>query len=214
MRPEHGGILKRILLAGWALLFLGAFLILEFPNTAWNRAVSEFVWVFSIVLFLATLGYVPVVAVRLIRRGKPSEGSLISPTAVHDDTPRKPWLRRLAIAGLAVGVFVVALLAFIEHEIRSSPVFQTAVARAQNTSTVVALVGEPVNAGWLVSGQLTESANGGGQATLRIPMRGPKGSGAVRLRAERRAGYWQFVLLQFVPDGNDPPVDLLAGKPN
>jgi len=205
-------MLKRILLVGWALLFVGGFLIVEFPNAAWNHPVSWILWIISIGLFFATLWLCVLVAIRLIDRlFERLSQSPQEQRKANSETQRR---RRLPISIVLVAavVFVVGLVAFIEHEIKSSPIYQMSLARAQLSSNIAGILGHPVNAGWFVSGQLTESTSGDGHATLTIPLKGPKGRGTLRVQADRHAGSWRFLTLQFVPANGQPAADLLGNQ--
>jgi hypothetical protein len=79
-------LLKRFLLAGWVLLFSSAFLVIEFPNAAWNRALSQVLWLLSIGVIFATVGLWVLVAMRLlsrmVRRSRPNRIGRISPRQV------------------------------------------------------------------------------------------------------------------------------------
>jgi hypothetical protein len=206
-------MLKRILLAGWGLALLGAFLVVMFPNTGWNHTASEVLWTFSIALVVATFGFCALIAIRLVSR-------LVRPILPsHVETPRtatysrRPWGRRLVLglqAILAMAAFLVALLIFVEYEIKSSQVYQRSVAEARASAEVIEIVGQPISVGWFASGEITQSSNGTGQARLAIPLSGPKGKGVLRGEAVRVAGRWRFSILRFISPGGASTVDLLG----
>jgi hypothetical protein len=207
-------MLKRILLAGWVLALLGAFLVVMFPNAGWNHTASQVLWTFSIALVVATFGFCALIAIRLVSR-------LLRPLRPsHAETPRpatysgRPWRRKLVLgllAILAMAVFLVSLLVFIEYEIKSSQVYQRSVAEARTSSEVIEIIGQPINVGWFSSGEITQSSNGTGQARLTIPLSGSKGNGVLKVEAGRVAGRWRFSILQFISSGRAPTVDLLSG---
>ena len=213
-------LLKLTLLVGFVLLFLGAFLIVEFPNAGWNHAVSEIVWVLSIGLVIATLGFCVLVVVRLfsrLARRLPSQTASPEPLGPTPEHPQINWSRTFGIGSivlLAAAVFVVVLLVLVEHQLKSSPVYLVSVQQAQGSAIVIAALGQPVVAGWFVSGQITESTDGSGQATLTIPLKGPKGDGRLRVEAGRQAGNWRLSSLQFVSGGHASTTDLLADHVN
>jgi NADH:ubiquinone oxidoreductase subunit 5 (subunit L)/multisubunit Na+/H+ antiporter MnhA subunit len=205
-------ILGRTVLAGWIVLFISGFLIVEFPNAIWNHALSSFTWYFGISLTLASLAFCAFVAFRLAVRifGGPTR----SPAS---NTARSPlpspisWSRRLAIGSLAVlamAIFVGLLLVVVERHIRSSVPYQISVARALDSPRVLSIVGHPVSVGWFVTGQIVEVVDGRGRANLAIPLRGPNGSGTLRVDAVRQTGNWQISVLQFIPRGGNSLVDL------
>lgn len=203
---------KWILLAGWALLLIGAFLIIEFPNAAWNQFASVVVWIFSIGLIIATGVSVVVAAIRLISRLiRPSAQQPAKEVQAPFTKPgrlRPRWLAIALITTAGVAAFVSVLLVVIEREIKSSPVCQASIERAQESPEVSAAIGRPVRVGWFVSGQLTESTNGGGHATLTIPLNGPRGNGVLRVEAQRQSGSWQFLTLEFAAAAGNSKINL------
>jgi hypothetical protein len=180
-----------------------------FPNAGWNREASWMLWILGIALVVSTLGYCVFVAIRLISRHTKFAAP---PHLAQERTPKQRFAFG-AIIILATSAFVASLLVLIEHKVRSSPVYQASVARAQGSSVVLEQLGSPVNVGWFVQGQLSESTDGSGSATLTIPLEGPKGGGKLRVRAARQARIWRFSILRFIPNGNSPAVDLLSGLP-
>jgi hypothetical protein len=208
-------LLKRILFVGFPLLFFLGFLIVTFPNAEWNRAASRIAFGLSIGLVFIALGFSVMVALRLASRIlKRLARSSVSdvPRTAHSGSHGPGRLVLGLIAAIAVAGFVTVLLAFIEREIKSSPVFQTSVAMAQASPAVFETLGHPLTVGWFVSGQLTEVTNGSGHATLSIPIKGPKGTGKLRVEAGRRNGNWQISTLRFVNAGHDSTIDLLSEK--
>jgi hypothetical protein len=207
-------MLKRTLLVGWALLILGGTLILQFPNARWIHVVSEIVWVLSIGIFIATVVFVAVTAARLIT--KILGPSKKSPTALARNAQPAPKSRRNRRLWLGLGTviamaaFVAALLAFIENEFRSSEVYQMSLVRAQQSAEVTRIVGVPGRPGWFVTGEISESTDGDGRATLGIPLNGPRGSGTLRVRARRKGGNWRLYVLQFAPKDRSSTIDLMG----
>ena len=114
---------------------------------------------------------------------------------------------------LAMAAFVASLLLSIEHTFKSSTVYRISVETARASPEVLGMLGNPVDVRWFVSGELSESYNGAGSATLTIPLRGPRGGGRLYVQAGRQAGTWRFSVLQFQPDGHDSKVDLLDERP-
>lgn len=102
------------------------------------------------------------------------------------------------------GVFVIASAAM-----RSSDAYQLALAAAQREPSVVARLGTPVRAGWFTTGH-TSVAGPRGEASLEIPISGPRGSGTVTVRANKSAGKWSFSCLSVAISGRSTPIDLLA----
>jgi hypothetical protein len=207
---------KRILVIGWVLLFLGASLVLLFPNASWGRAASWMLWVISIALALSTLGFFVFLAIRFgFRLSKRPVCLPVNEAQPLKTNSGSSWPRTLRLSLLVLfggAAFVASLLAFIEWRVKSSPVYQTSVADAHASPAVLKILGQPINEGWFVSGQVTEFSDGGGRATLAIPLDGPKGNGTLRVEATRQAGNWRFSILQFASPRNST-VDILHEQP-
>jgi hypothetical protein len=203
---------KRILMAAWALLLVNAFLVVMFPNAAWNRAASWTLWVFSIALFVSTFAFCVAVGIRLasrlmgrVTRSKAREEVRVSASSGKQQPHR---LVPTLMVVLGIGLFVAGLLVFIEHRIKTSPVYQTSVAKARTSSEVIKILGHPIHEGWFCSGEVTQSSNGSGHARLMIPLSGPNGKGTLEVEAIRLSGNWRFSTLQFSAAGHAPTVEL------
>lgn len=106
-----------------------------------------------------------------------------------------------------IGVFVAGMLAFTHFVIRSSGGYQQALERVAADCEVRELLGTPVEPGWLVSGS-TSTSGPTGRSELSIPVRGPLGKAKVFLIANKRAGRWEFELLELEP-ASGTRIDLL-----
>ena len=100
-----------------------------------------------------------------------------------------------AVAGIA-GIGVVGAFSMI----KGSPVYQEALQTVQNDSRAQEMLGTPITAGWMISGEISESGPTG-TADFSIPVSGPKGSGRVDVVAKKAGGEWTITLLQVVMDG-------------
>ncbi len=101
-------------------------------------------------------------------------------------------LSLLVLAGAAV--FGLVMLVF--GMMKSSDAYRLAVAQAEHEPAVIAALGQPIQEGRMVSGNIRTS-NDRGSARLAIPLSGPKGSGKLYVEAEERAGAWQVQALIF-----------------
>ncbi len=99
------------------------------------------------------------------------------------------------IVGLVAGIFF-----FIMSQFRSSPVFVEALKAAQADPRVVAELGTPIEAGWLITGSLEEQGLSG-DANLSIPISGPRKSGTLYAAARKGNGVWQFYTLAVQVEG-------------
>ncbi len=109
----------------------------------------------------------------------------------------------LAFAGCA------ALIGGAFSMMRNTAAFEQAMDRVQSHPGAVAALGEPIEAGWAMTGDFKD--NGAtGEANYAIPVSGPKGAGTLFVEARKRNGTWEFQLLNLVPDDGSAMINLLG----
>jgi TonB family protein len=101
----------------------------------------------------------------------------------------------LGIVALVGGIFFVAMSAM-----KSSEVYQGALRAAQAHPAAIERLGQPINDGWFVKGNVRFDG-GGGSANLEIPVSGPKSSGTLDVRAIYENGAWVYEKLDLVGGG-------------
>lgn len=106
----------------------------------------------------------------------------------------------LAAVAIVVGVFGI---------IKRSDVYQEAMERARSHPAAIAALGEPIEAGWYVMGSV-ETSGPGGEASLSVPLEGPRGEGTLYVEATKRAGAWTYHQVELDVEGGER-IDLLAG---
>lgn len=112
-----------------------------------------------------------------------------------------PWSRWVAIFVVPV-VIAVAILAFVRHQLTSSPPYRYAIERARTSPRAHAALGDSVTTGWLVTGTI-----GSDTASMEIPVSGSRTSGDLHVVAAKNEGRWTVsTLLLIVDDGK--PIDL------
>lgn len=114
----------------------------------------------------------------------------------------------LSMVVMAVAV-VAAIIFFIFGAMKSSDVYQQALAKARSNPDVVRELGEPIETGWLMSGSINVSGDSG-NADMKIPVSGPKKSGAVYAVAIKRLGKWDFSTLEVEIEGETKRINLLT----
>jgi hypothetical protein len=88
--------------------------------------------------------------------------------------------------------------------LKKSDVMQVAVERLIRDERVRKELGEPVELGWAVTGELEDGPDGG-TARLEFSMRGSRQVAKVTLRAEKRVGGdWKYLLLEVKSSGSEP----------
>ena len=117
----------------------------------------------------------------------------------------------LGVIVVGVIAFAVAIVFVVFGAMKSSDVYQQAYERAKSSPAVRSELGEPIEDGWYVSGNVNTTGDSG-QADIRFPVSGPKGSGTVEAVATKRGGVWVFSRLGVQTDGGKW-VDLSKGGP-
>jgi hypothetical protein len=105
--------------------------------------------------------------------------------------------------------FLASIFLVVFGAMRSSGAYQIAISRARESPEVVEALGEPVEAGWFISGNINVSGPSG-DASLSIPVSGPRGAGTIYLVAEKIAGEWVFERLEVELEGSGERLDLLT----
>ena len=91
---------------------------------------------------------------------------------------------------LVIGCVVAAFFA-VSGLIKSSDVFLHSVAAVASNDAVKNALGEPIQPGLQLQGNMNVS-NGGGNADITYNISGPKGAGTVHVVADRRDGVWTY----------------------
>ena len=109
---------------------------------------------------------------------------------------------------LVLGAIGVAALVFgIFGVIKRSDVYTEARNRAVADPRVIAALGQPIKAGWLVSGSVSVKDRSG-NANLGFQISGPKGDGHVEAVASRDLERWTFSTLTVKPSSGTT-IDIL-----
>jgi hypothetical protein len=131
---------------------------------------------------------------------------------------RKSWIEQHPLWKIPLGcltLFVlmgmggIVLITVITGSFRHSDVYQRAVTMASGNSRVLDEIGQPIEVGWFVSGQLNINGSSG-KADLAIPIKGPRGKANIRAVAYRSGGVWTFTWLQVNVAGHGEPIDQLS----
>lgn len=100
-------------------------------------------------------------------------------------------------------------LAFVVFaSLRSSDAYAGAMERVRAHPEAIEALGAPIEAGWLVTGNISVSGPSG-NAQLAIPVTGSKGTGAVYVNATKEAGVWVYERLELQVEGGER-IDLLT----
>jgi Cytochrome oxidase complex assembly protein 1 len=114
----------------------------------------------------------------------------------------------LLVCGGGIALFVL----FVFGLRKDSEPYQYALALAKADARVQAALGELIREGFVVGGDVIGERTEGGQASLSIPISGPKGSGAILVVAARSAGRWHYSTIRVTVAGQAGVIDLLTEK--
>lgn len=124
-----------------------------------------------------------------------------------------PWLWGgvgCCLGCVALPVLLVTVLGVgIAGIFSSSGVFDAAMERARANPEVVEALGEPIERGWLIHGEVNISTDSG-HADLSVPIHGPRGRGKLYLLGDKVNGEWVFERLEVRVEGREEPIDLLG----
>jgi hypothetical protein len=85
------------------------------------------------------------------------------------------------------------------------------VALAKQSPEVQQALGQPIEAGLMIQGNIHSSGDQG-SADVSLPLKGPKAEGTLRVEAYKNGDTWKFTVLQVEVPGQ-PPIDLLGDAP-
>ena len=114
----------------------------------------------------------------------------------------------LTVVVMACAV-VAAVIYFALGSIKSSYVYREAMTRIRSNPAIVRELGEPIEAGWQINGTINVNGDSG-KADVKIPVSGPKKSGAVYATAIKKQGKWDFSALEVEIEGEPQRINLLT----
>ncbi|MDB6120122.1 MAG: hypothetical protein JWO08_3903 [Verrucomicrobiaceae bacterium] len=114
-----------------------------------------------------------------------------------------------ALIVVAFGLFIASIFGVVVGSMRKSDVSEQAMAKVNASPQVRAVLGSPIEQGWLPTGKISVHGDRG-TAEINFSVTEPKGGGTVHLEATKDNGVWAFHRLIVVPESTGKPIDLLA----
>ncbi len=96
----------------------------------------------------------------------------------------------LLLAAVGVGGLFYGVMSLM----RNSDAYRLALGEVRRSPEAVAALGEPIEEGWFVSGNI-HTSNDSGAADISFPVQGPKSAATVHVRASRAGGVWKLTYL-------------------
>jgi hypothetical protein len=111
---------------------------------------------------------------------------------------------------IVLGIAFIAVLVFIVFgAIKKTDAYKQALAKVQSDQRVIAVLGEPIESGFWVSGKMNVD-NGKGNCDFTFPVSGPKGKAMVHAAASTEGNGWDYSTLQVTPNNGSPPINVLS----
>lgn len=133
-----------------------------------------------------------------------------------DPAPQSNWLLRnwkwvlpsgCLLVFLSVLVFAAAVFFVVTSAMKQSEAYKVAVARARENPSLIDAIGTPMQEGRFTSGS-TNATGASGEASLAIPISGPRGKATIFVEARKSAGLWQFQTLVAQVEKSGQRIDL------
>ncbi|MCV3240880.1 cytochrome c oxidase assembly factor 1 family protein [Mesorhizobium sp. ZC-5] len=184
----------------------------------WGAFLLNWIWGIGNSVFIALLMFVPLVNIVMIfvlgaRGSRWAWRNRAWRDAEHFRSVQRKW----AIAGIIVwaGALLLAVgLTFgVMSALKNSLTYALTMQEVRSSATAKAALGDNIEAGFWVNGNISIDIDGSGDAQLSIPLSGSKGSGRVVSRGVRTNGIWDLRLVLLQVDGSDTPL-VLKNKDN
>jgi Cytochrome oxidase complex assembly protein 1 len=187
----------------------------EIDRWNWGAFLLSWIWGIGNNTLIALLAFIPLVGfVMMFVLGAKGSAWAWSNKRWESVEHFKRVQRNWAIAGvvfwLALIVFFTALYFFIAAVIKSSDVYQAAIAKTVANAEAARGLGKPMNFGFPMGS--IQISGPSGTAKLSIPVEGSKAKGTVYLDAVKEMGEWRFKQLQLEIEGREERIDLETGR--
>lgn len=179
----------------------------------WGAFCLNWIWGLGNSTYIALLMFIPLVNIIMLfvlgaKGSKWAWKNRLWEDEEHFLRTQRNWAR----AGVAIWIAFPLLMALIFYGVTyfmtNSDAYKLSLEQVKRDSRVIEAMGEPIEAGWFTSGQI--SVNGSdGEANLSIPVSGPKCAGDVISRSKKINGEWQIYLLLVRLDCNSATITLI-----
>ncbi len=92
--------------------------------------------------------------------------------------------------------------------IKNSDTYKYPMELANNNREVISFLGTPIESVFMIQGSISSSGPAG-NASLSIPIKGPKGKGVIYIVAEKKAGRWEYEVLEIEIEGITERIQLI-----
>ena len=104
-----------------------------------------------------------------------------------------------------LAVFIGPIMFGVFYMMKSSDIYQLALHEVQTSEEAKRTLGEPIEPGWFLSGNISMK-NNDGNARLSIPVSGTLQEGTIEMDATKKDGQWIFNSLLLDVNGTDTDI--------
>lgn len=128
---------------------------------------------------------------------------------------QKSWFRRnwtWFVPTLGCGtiiIFIILGIVGIFSLMSGSEPTQHALEKASKNVRVITLLGDPIEKYGIPTGEMTYSSNSGSRVDLIIPIKGPKGKGALIIKGRKENDVWEYQNLYVLIKETSEKINLL-----
>ena len=118
----------------------------------------------------------------------------------------------IVLCGGGFLALVFLIFGAVTGSIKASDAYMEGMARARANPEVVAALGDPIESGFWITGNISVEGPSG-NVDVSIPISGPKGSGTLYVVGTRSAGRWQYSTMEVEIPGRPTRVDVRPRAP-
>ncbi len=182
----------------------------------WGAFLLNWIWGIGNSTYIALLMFVPVVNIVMIfvlgaKGSKWAWKNRFWVDEAHFVKSQRNWARAGVAAWIAIPFLAGSLIFGIISLMKGSDAYKISMAKVRASAMVVEAVGEPIESGWMVTGNINLNGSSG-RANLSIPISGPKCTGKVFSQAVKTADVWDVFLLVVQLDCRATPIVLINKK--
>ncbi len=165
----------------------------EVKGWNWGAFCLNWIWGIGNSTYIALLMFVPLVnfVMLFVLGAKGSEWAWRNRTwrdVEHFQSTQKKWRN----AGIVVFLVVLPLLFIMISHLMKGEAYHLSLEAVQSDSEVIAMVGENLQPGFFVLGQVAHHGDGSGSASLNYSIAGDRSSAEVYVAAVKITGLWQL----------------------
>lgn len=185
----------------------------EIKGWNWGAFFLNWIWGIGNSTFIALLTFVPLfgLVVPFVLGAKGNKWAWQN-RAWRDVEHFKRTQRKWTISGLILVLVVLPALFFvITGSMKHSDAFNMSLGELQNNPEIIALIGQPIEPGFLVTGSIS-SGTGSGKALLNYSIKGPKGEAEVQVAAIKEIDGWHIKELLVYSEGQENLFTIISSE--